>query len=94
MPNPPQYFGFNAGINKFTPFDYDEAHSKANVKLSSSQLKELFNKQHVVIIDSRTKDDVKAGMIKGAVTIDFDGAFANWVGTVLPPTGAYVIYGP
>ena len=39
MPNPPQYFGFNAGVNKFKPFDYKEAHSKSDVKLSSTELK-------------------------------------------------------
>lgn len=29
MPNPPQYFGYNAGVNKFKPFDYNEAHSSS-----------------------------------------------------------------
>jgi len=33
MPSPPQYFGYNAGINKFTPFDYDEAHSQSMNKI-------------------------------------------------------------
>lgn len=33
-------------------------------------------------------------MIKDSVAIDFDGAFANWVGTILPPEGGnYIIYG-
>lgn len=33
-------------------------------------------------------------MIEGSVAIDFNGAFANWVGTLLPPKGSYVIYAP
>lgn len=33
-------------------------------------------------------------MIKGSAAVDFDGPFANWVGTVLPPTGTYIVYGP
>lgn len=32
-------------------------------------------------------------MIKGAITIDFDGAFANWAGTLLKPKEKYIIYG-
>lgn len=28
------------------------------------------------------------------LAIDFDGAFANWVGTLLSHEGSYVIYGP
>jgi hypothetical protein len=38
---------------------------------------------------------MKTGLIKDSVTIDFDGAFANWVGTIMPPEGGnYIIYGP
>lgn len=33
-------------------------------------------------------------MIKGAVTIDYDGPFANWAGTMLEPKNNYIIYGP
>lgn len=30
MPSPPQYFGYNAKVNKFTPFTFEEAFEKAN----------------------------------------------------------------
>lgn len=33
MPSPPQYFGYNAGVNKYQPFDYDEAHKNTMKKL-------------------------------------------------------------
>jgi hypothetical protein len=36
MPSPPQYFGYNAGVNKFKPFDYDEAHDKSAKKIEKS----------------------------------------------------------
>ena len=39
MPSPPQYFGYNAGINKFKPFDYDKAYSYALKKIQGNQLK-------------------------------------------------------
>lgn len=38
-------------------------------------------------------NELKDGMIKNAVAIDFNGGFANWVGTLLPPNGSYVVYG-
>lgn len=34
MPSPPSYFAYNARLNKFDKFDYEEAFKKANSKLS------------------------------------------------------------
>jgi hypothetical protein len=34
-----------------------------------------------------------AGMIKNSISIDFDGPFAVWVGTLLPPDGKYIVFG-
>jgi hypothetical protein len=31
-------------------------------------------------------------MIKNAVAIDFDGMFAIWVGTLLPPDRKFILY--
>lgn len=33
MPNPPQYFGYNAGINKYNPFDYQQVYSSVMLRL-------------------------------------------------------------
>lgn len=30
MPSPPQYFGYNASINKFLPFSYEDAAKKVH----------------------------------------------------------------
>ncbi len=34
MPNPPSYFGYNARLNKFDNFDYEEAAKNCNVKIN------------------------------------------------------------
>jgi hypothetical protein len=39
MPSPPQYFGYNAGVNKFKPFDYDQAYTNSSIKIQGNQLK-------------------------------------------------------
>jgi hypothetical protein len=31
-------------------------------------------------------------MIKNSVAIDFDGTFAVWVGTLLPPNGKFILF--
>lgn len=47
----------------------------------------------VIVLDVRTLKEVEKGLIEGSIAIAFDGAFANWVGTVLSPKHYYVIYG-
>lgn len=93
MPAPPQYFGYNAGVNKFKPFNYEEAHENTSSKILGSQLRQIAEDEKAVIIDVRGKNDLKLGIIKGSIAIDFDGAFANWVGTLLSHKGKYIIYG-
>jgi hypothetical protein len=39
MPKPPQYFFFNAELNKFKPFDYDEVFGKVMRKLTIAEVK-------------------------------------------------------
>lgn len=58
MPSPPQYFGYNAGINKFKPFDYDEAQEKALRKLTIDELKSALQTEKAVIIDARPVKDL------------------------------------
>jgi hypothetical protein len=52
MPSPPAYFAYNARLNKFDKFDYDEAFQKANLKLSVDEVINL-HKTGTKIIDIR-----------------------------------------
>ena len=84
MPSPPAYFSYNARLNKFDKFDYEEAFNKANRKLSVDEVIDL-KKQAIKIIDVRGVKELNAGIIKGALCIDFNGGFATWVGTLIDP---------
>lgn len=46
-----------------------------------------------MILDVRSNAELKDGIIKGSIWVGFDGAFANWVGTLLDPSEKFVIYG-
>ena len=91
MPNPPQYFGHDAGINKYHPFDYEEVQKFVSNNLSPEIMKEAVN-ENATIIDIRGKEVIKNGIIKGSICIDFQGGFASWVGTLLNPKNRFVIY--
>lgn len=52
MPSPPAYFSYNARLNKFDKFDYEEAFNKANTKLSVDEVISL-KQQGIKIIDVR-----------------------------------------
>lgn len=41
MPSPPPYFAYNARLNKFDKFDYEEAFENADTKLSIDEVIQL-----------------------------------------------------
>ena len=91
MPNPPQYFAHDAGINKYHPFDYEEVQKYVNNHLTPEEIKEAVE-ENAAIIDIRGKEVIKDGIIKGSLCIDFQGGFASWVGALLNPKNRYIIY--
>jgi hypothetical protein len=52
MPTPPAYFSYNATLNKFDKFDYEEAFKKTNTKLSIDEVHKL-QQLGIKIIDVR-----------------------------------------
>jgi hydroxyacylglutathione hydrolase len=84
MPSPPSYFAYNARLNKFDKFDYEEAFKKSNTKLPIDEVYKL-QQSGVKIIDVRGVNELQSGIIKGALCIDFNGGFATWVGTLIDP---------
>ena len=95
MPKAPQYFSHDAGINKYSPFDYDSIQEIVMNPLTSEQLKLMFKSDNAKVIDVRSVKEIETqGFIKNSINIDFNGAFASWFGTLLSPKGYYVVYGP
>ena len=93
MPIPPQYFGYDANINKFNPFSFEETYAEVNKQLTPENVYAAM-KNNFIVIDVRGKNDIlQQGMIKGSIAIGFEGAFASWVGTILNPQKRYIVYG-
>jgi len=46
-----------------------------------------------LVIDVRGTDDLKEGIIENSLCIGFDGAFANWVGSLLDSKDKLVLLG-
>ena len=53
MPSAPSYFGYNANINKFEPFLYEEAAKKWHHHLTPDQVYQQSKEKDVRIIDVR-----------------------------------------
>lgn len=93
LPKPPQYFGYNARINKFEPFFFESVAKKSHEHLSPERVFELTQKEDVVIIDVRPLAELKNGIIKNSICVAFDGGFANWIGTLLDPKDKLILFG-
>lgn len=93
MPKPPQYFGYNAKINKFEPLFFEEAAKKSHIELTPEQVNEHAKADGTVILDIRNTEELERGVIAGSLCIGFNGGFANWVGTLLSPNSQLIVYG-
>lgn len=93
MPKPPSYFGYNAKLNKFEPFFYEEAASKVFENLTAEQVYKLSQNEDVVVIDVRGTEALKEGIMENSICVGHDGGFATWVGSLFDPTDKFIIYG-
>lgn len=58
MPTPPQYFGHDAFINKFSPFDFEEVEKFVTNKLKAEQIPKMIEFDGVIVLDVRTLAEV------------------------------------
>jgi len=93
MPNPPSYFGYNAKLNKFEPFFHEEAAKNGQKHLGIDEVSSLLKEKDVILLDVRKPEELQKGIIKNSICVGFDGAFANWIGTLFSPSERFVIYG-
>ena len=54
MPQAPQYFKHDAGINKYAPFDYESIQEVVSNKISAEECKRMVKKDYAKIIDVRS----------------------------------------
>jgi glyoxylase-like metal-dependent hydrolase (beta-lactamase superfamily II)/rhodanese-related sulfurtransferase len=93
MPKPPQYFGYNAKINKFEPTFFEEVSKKSLIELTPEQVSEYSKKEKVIVLDIRSTEELKGGVMSESLCIGYDGGFANWVGTLIDPKDEFIVYG-
>jgi glyoxylase-like metal-dependent hydrolase (beta-lactamase superfamily II)/rhodanese-related sulfurtransferase len=79
---PPQYFPKAVQLNKNGYADIDDILKNAQINLSVDQVKTALA-EGAIILDTRGKDDFKAGFIPNSIFIGIDGGFAVWVGTLI-----------
>lgn len=47
----------------------------------------------MILLDVRKPEELRKGIIKNSICVGFDGAFANWIGTLFSPSDRFVLYG-
>ena len=92
LTSPPQYFPFNASLNK-TGYDSFDKILSNNKALDLNQFENEI-KSGSIILDVRHQDDFEKGFIKGSVFIGLDGRFAEWVGTLFNIKQSFVLITP
>ncbi len=90
LPQAPQYFSYDARLNKKERQNLDSALRESLRPLS---LEEVLQRQNAgdQILDTRPESDFNAGHLKGAVQVGLGGKFATWAGIVLDPDIPIVI---
>ncbi|MEE9439395.1 MAG: MBL fold metallo-hydrolase [Saprospiraceae bacterium] len=81
---PPAYFPKNVMINIQGYESLDTVLEKGMKALSPKEFEAAANDNEALIIDTRSKDDFRAGFVPNSIFIGIDGSFASWVGTLIP----------
>ena len=82
QPEAPEYFGYDAQLNRKERQTLDQAIRKVLNPLTLHDLVEI-QKEPVQILDVRDPADFAGGHMKGSLNIGLGGKFATWAGTVL-----------
>lgn len=84
LPKPPQYFPFNVMLNKKGYAPAAEVINKGLKKLSPAAFEAAIIESEALILDTRNGNDFLQGFIPGSINIGLNGAFAPWVGALIP----------
>ncbi|MCH8209578.1 MAG: MBL fold metallo-hydrolase, partial [Nitrospinae bacterium] len=84
LPKAPDYFSFDAQLNKKERQSLDQSLESGMKSLSIDEVLAFQNKGFQVL-DTRPEGDFNAAHLRGAVQVSLGGKFATWAGTVLKP---------
>jgi len=91
LPEPPQYFGHNAAMNRDGPELVNWAAPLPTEVLPSQ---DLANPAEFYVVDIRGAPEYGAGHIPNSVNIALRGRFESWIGRMVPWGAKLVLYGP
>lgn len=80
---PPQYFPFNAMMNKQGAKGLDEINRTALKGLSPQDFEDAALASEALILDTRAPQAFCKGFVPGSINIGIDGQFAPWVGALI-----------
>ena len=79
----PQYFAKNAMMNKSGYQSFDQVLEKGAIALDPAAFEEIVEQQGALMLDTRNRENFKAGHIPNSIFIGLDGSFAPWVGALI-----------
>ena len=89
---PPAYFPQNVLMNIQGYESLESVLRKGVNALGSKRFKILADKEEVIIIDTRSKDEFRKAFIPNSMFIGIDGNFATWVGTMIPDLKQKILF--
>jgi hydroxyacylglutathione hydrolase len=84
MPPPPQYFAKNAMMNKSGYDPFEIVLKKGNTPLEIDDFEAIANHESALVLDVRPEHEFITGHIPNSIFIGIHGAFAPWVGALIP----------
>ena len=84
IPPPPQYFAKNAMLNKSGYDPFEMVLKKGNIPLEIDEFEAIANHESALVLDVRPEHEFITGHIPNSIFIGIHGAFAPWVGALIP----------
>ncbi len=80
---PPQYFPKNVLLNKSCIESVEEVLCHGDIATETKEFESLATSAGVLVLDTRSAEELAAGHIPRSINIGLSGQFASWVGTLV-----------
>lgn len=91
LATPPQYFPKNVLMNITGYEELDSILDRSMNALTVEEMKELIEKENVIVLDTRNPQLFSEGFIVGSLNIGLNGQFAVWVGELIKDIKAPIV---
>ncbi|SEI58448.1 Glyoxylase, beta-lactamase superfamily II [Myroides marinus] len=91
LATPPQYFPKNVLMNITGYEELDSILDRSMNALTIAEVKELIEKENVIVLDTRNPQLFSEGFMVGSLNIGLNGQFAVWVGELIKDIKAPIV---